>query len=131
KKYYEQVGPKGFQDKPIGTGPFSLSGVKAGEWTRFEANAGYWGGASHIKTVTQRGVNEPFTRYAMLERGEADIVSGLTGPLLERIKKNPDIHVVSSRYSGTSGILFNKELFPEAADRRVRLAVGYAINRKE
>jgi peptide/nickel transport system substrate-binding protein len=131
KKYYEQVGAKGFQDKPIGTGPFMLAGVKSGEWTKFEANANYWGGVPHIKTVTQRGVSEPFTRYAMLERGEADIVSGLTGPLLERIKGNPNIRVVSSRYSGTSGILFNKDVFPEAADRRVRLAIGYAINRKE
>ncbi len=131
KKYYEQVGAKGFQDKPRGTGPFMLAGVKSGEWTKFEANANYWGGAPHIKTVTQRGVSEPFTRYAMLERGEADIVSGLTGPLLERIKGNPNVRVVSSRYSGTSGILFNKDVFPEAADRRVRLAIGYAINRKE
>ena len=76
-------------------------------------------------------VKEPFTRYAMLEKGEADIVAGLTGPLLERIRANKDIKIVTSRYSGTSGILFNKELFPESADKRVRLAVGMAINRKE
>lgn len=131
KKYYEQVGVKGFQEAPIGTGPFRLVGVKSGEWTKFEANEAYWGGSPHIKTVTQRLVGEPFTRYAMLERGEADIVSGLTGPLLERIKGNPSVAVASSRYSGTSGILFNKDVFPESADRRVRLAIGYAINRKE
>ncbi|MEO8557420.1 MAG: ABC transporter substrate-binding protein [Rhodospirillales bacterium] len=131
KAYYEKVGAKGFQDHPIGTGPFVLAGIKAGEWTKFEANPNYWGGAPHIKTVTQRLVGEPFTRYAMLEKGEADIVSGLTGPLLEKIKTNPDVKVISSRYSGTSGILFNKDLFPEAKDKRVRMAVGYAINRQQ
>lgn len=131
KAYYEEVGSKGFQAKPIGTGPFVLAGAKAGEWTKFEANPGYWGGAPKVKTVTERHVSEPFTRFAMLERGEADIVSGLTGPLLQRAKGNPAVKVVSSRYSGTSGILFNKDLFPEAADRRVRLAVAHAINRKE
>lgn len=131
KQYYERVGAKGFQDKPIGTGPFTLVGVKSGEWTKFEANEGYWGGSPKVRTVTQRLVGEPFTRYAMLERGEADIVTGLTGPLLDRIKSNPTVKVFSSRYSGTSGILFNKDLFPEAADRRVRLAIGYAINRRE
>lgn len=130
KKYFEEVGAKGFQDKPIGTGPFRLTGIKSGEWTKFEANESYWGGAPKVATATQRLVGEPFTRYAMLERGEADIVSGLTGPLLERIRGNPNISVVSSRYSGTAGILFNKDLFPEAADRRVRLAVGHAINRR-
>ena len=131
KAYYEKVGKPGFQEKPIGTGPFTLAGVKSGEWTKYEANPNYWGGAPTIKTVTQLLVKEPFTRYAMLEKGEADIVAGLTGPLLERIRGNKDITVVSSRYSGTSGILFNKDLFPEAADKRVRLAVGMAINRKE
>ena len=131
KAYYEKVGPKGFQDAPIGTGPFRLAGVKAGEWTKFEANAGYWAGAPKVKTATQRLVGEPFTRYAMLERGEADIVAGLTGPLLERIRNNPAVKVYQSRYSGTAVVLFNKSLFPESSDRRVRLAVAHAINRKE
>jgi peptide/nickel transport system substrate-binding protein len=131
KAYYDKAGHKGFQEKPIGTGPFTLAGLKAGEWTKYEANEKYWGGAPKIKTATQRLVGEPFTRYAMLERGEVDIVAGLTGPLLEKIRANPAVKVHSSRYSGTSGILFNKDLFPEAADRRVRLAVAHAINRKD
>ena len=131
KAYYEKVGAKGFQENPIGTGPFKLAGIKSGEWTKYEANPNYWNGAPTIKTVTQLLVKEPFTRYAMLERGEADIVSGLTGPLLERSRKNSDVRIVSSRYSGTSGIMFNKDLFPESADKRVRLAVGHAINRKD
>ena len=131
KAYYEKVGKAGFQEKPIGTGAFTLTGVKAGEWTKYEANPRYWNGAPTIKTVTQLLVKEPFTRYAMLEKGEADIVAGLTGPLLERIRGNKDIEVVTSRYSGTSGIMFNTGLFPEAKDRRVRLAIGHAINRKD
>ncbi len=131
KAYYETVGAKGFQDKPVGTGPFRLVALQAGEMTKYEANVEYWGGAPTVKTATQRLVKEPFTRYAMLERGEADIVTGLTGPLLERLRGNKDYSIVLSRYSGTSGILFNKETFPQAADRRVRLAIGHAINRQE
>lgn len=130
KKYYEAVGPKGFQEKPVGTGPFKFAGMKSGEWTRFEANEAYWAGAPKVKTAIQKLVAEPFTRYAMLERGEADIASGLTGPLLERARGNKSFRIVMSRYSGTSGILFNKEKFPEAQDRRVRLAVAHAIDRK-
>jgi peptide/nickel transport system substrate-binding protein len=125
------VGQKGFQEKPVGTGPYLLSGLKAGEWTRFEANERYWGGAPKVKSALQRLVVEPFTRYAMLERGEADIVAGLTGPLLERVRGNPAIRLHVSRYSGTAVMLFNKELFPASADKRVRQAVGLAINRRE
>jgi peptide/nickel transport system substrate-binding protein len=130
KAYYEKVGPKGFQEKPIGTGPFVLVAIKSGEFSKWEAKPDYWGGAPHIKNVTQLIVKEPFTRYAMLEKGEADIIAGVTGPLLEKIKGNPNVKVYFARYSGTSGIFFNKDLFPESADKRVRLAVGMAIDRK-
>jgi peptide/nickel transport system substrate-binding protein len=107
-----------------------LADIKSGEFSKWEARPDYWGGSPHVKYVTQRVVKEPFTRYAMLEKGEADIISGVTGPLLEKIKSNPNVKVFFARYSGTSGIFFNKDLFPEAADKRVRLAVGMAIDRK-
>jgi peptide/nickel transport system substrate-binding protein len=130
KKYYESVGAKGFKEKPVGTGPFKLADWKAGEWTKFEANAGYWGRVPKIQTVTYRLVAEPFTRYAMIEKGEADIATGLTGALLDRVRSNRDLRVIISPYAGTSGILFNKTEFPQAQDRRVRLAVAHAIDRK-
>ncbi|MGE0153792.1 MAG: ABC transporter substrate-binding protein [Reyranellaceae bacterium] len=131
KAYYEKVGAKGFQEKPVGTGPYKLVETKAGEWNRFEANAGYWGQKPKVKTITQRLVKEQFTLYAMLEKGEADIVNGLTGALLERIKTNPKLKIVPSRYSGTSAIYFSKTKLPEAKDKNVRLALGMAMNRAE
>jgi peptide/nickel transport system substrate-binding protein len=128
KNYYEKVGAKGFQEKPVGTGPFKLVEAKAGEWNRFEAHDKYWGEVAHFKTLVQRLVAEPFTRYAMLEKGEADIVSGLTGALLEKISTNKNIQLFSSKYASTAGIYFNPDKFPEAKDKRVRLAIGHAIN---
>jgi len=130
KKYYESVGAKGFKEKPIGTGPFKLADWKAGEWTKYEANTDYWGRVAKVQFVTQRLVAEPFTRYAMVEKGEADIATGITGALLEKVRGNKDLRVIMSPYAGTSGILFNKKEFPQAEDRRVRLAVAHAINRK-
>ncbi len=131
KAYYEKVGAKGFQDNPVGTGPFRLAATKAGEWNRYEANDGYWGGAPTVKVVTQKVVKEPFTLYAMVEKGEVDIATGLTGALLDRVRSNPRLQTFVSRYSGTSAMYFNKEKFPEARDRNVRLAVGHALNRPE
>jgi peptide/nickel transport system substrate-binding protein len=130
KKYYESVGPQGFKEKPIGTGPFKLAGSKAGEWTKFEANENYWAGAPKVKAVTEILVAEPFTRYAMMERGEADIATSLTGALLDKVRANKDLKVLMSPWSGVSGMLFNTEVFPEAKDKRVRLAIAHAINLK-
>lgn len=131
KAYYEKVGAKGFAEKPVGTGPFRLAGTKAGEFSRFEANPGFWGQVPKVKAVTQRLVKEPFTLYAMLEKGEADVVFGLTGALMDRVRANPKVRIFQSRYSGTSGMYFSKSKLPESADRRVRLAVAHAINREE
>jgi len=130
KNYYEEVGPKEFLKRPVGTGPFKLVDQQAGEWSRFEAHEDYWGGAPDVAVVTQRLVSEPFTRYAMLERGEADIAMGLTGPLLERIQSNPDIKIVAAKYSGTSALHFSRTEFPESANREVRMAIAHAINRE-
>jgi peptide/nickel transport system substrate-binding protein len=130
KAYFERVGSKGFQDKPVGTGSFAFDSMKAGEWVKVAANAKYWGTPPKFRTATLRLVAEPFTRYAMMERGEADIAAGLTGALLEKARANPKLKIVVSSFSGTSGILFNKKLFPEADDRRVRLAIAHAINRE-
>jgi peptide/nickel transport system substrate-binding protein len=130
KAYYERVGAKGFEQKPVGTGPFKLADLKPGEWTRFEANAAYWGQVSDVKTVTQRLVAEPLTRYAMLARGEADIISGVAGPLVKQVQDNRTLRLVYSRYVGTSFLNFNRRTNPEFKDSRVRLAVAHAIDRE-
>lgn len=130
KAYYERVGAKGFQDKPVGTGPYKLAELKAGEWTKVIANPDYWGGAPEVKAVTTRLVKEPFTRFAMLTRGEADIISDISGPLFEKIKQNKNVRIFSAKRSGTSSMFFNKTTFPQSADIRVRMAIGYAIDLK-
>ena len=130
KSYYEKVGAKGFQRSPVGTGPFKIAEIKDGESTRFEAFAQYWDGAPKVRFVTQRLVAEPFTRFAMLERREADIVMGLTGPLLTRAQKNPDVRVSYAKNSGTSVLIFNRVTNPEFNDRRARSAIMHAIDRQ-
>lgn len=130
RRYYDQVGPKGFQQKPVGTGPFRLADLKAGEWTRFEANRDYWGPRGDVTAVTQRLVAEPLTRHAMLARGEADVIAGVTGPILKEIRANPALRIVLSPHAGTSFLTFNRRTNPEFKDRRVRLAVAHAIDRE-
>lgn len=131
KAYYEKVGAKGFIEKPVGTGPFKLAEMKAGEWSRFEVNSGYWGQVPELKAVTQKMVKEPFTLYAMVEKGEADVVFGMSGALLDKVKSNSKMQIFELKYSGTSAMYFNKAKFPASIDKRVRLAVAYALNRAE
>src|SRR5690606_30981742 len=46
-------------------------------------------------------------------------------------RKAGEFRIVISKYSGTTGLMFNKTLFPQAEDRRIRLAVAHAMNREQ
>src|ERR1019366_3025199 len=43
----------------------------------------------------------------------------------------PNVHILFSKYSGTSGLFFSKKEFPQSADLRVRMAIAEAINLDE
>lgn len=130
KSYHEKVGAQGFQEKPVGTGPFKIASMKPGEWTRYEANLAYWDRVASVQFVVQQLVKEPFTRFAMLQKGEADIAMSLTGPLITRVAADPKYRIFRSKYSGTSGLFFHRKDFPQSQDKNVRMAIAHAIDRE-
>jgi peptide/nickel transport system substrate-binding protein len=75
-------------------------------------------------------VPEAATRLAMLERGEADIVYGLPGELIDRVKKNPKM-MLAPVLSGSFWLEFVGFQDPKSPfhDKRVRQAVSLAIDR--
>src|SRR5215207_152312 len=56
KAYYEQVGPNGFKQKPIGAGPFKFVKQPAGTEVEFEAFGEYWRKSPSVKTLLMKGV---------------------------------------------------------------------------
>src|SRR6266851_1272171 len=89
-KYYEEVGPDGFAQKPIGAGPYRLVSQQPGTRIEFEAFEDYYRPV-HIKRFTIVAVPEAATRVAMIERGEADIMYFVSGELIDRVKNNPKL----------------------------------------
>ena len=87
-KYYQQVGPDGFKQKPIGAGPYKLVHQEPGTKLEFEAFEDYYRPV-HVKQLVMIAVPEGTTRVAMLERGEADMMYLVPGELIERLQKNP------------------------------------------
>ncbi len=128
-KYYQQVGPDGFKRKPIGAGPYKMASIEAGVKIHFEAFEHYYRPV-HIKHLTMVAVPEAATRLAMLERGEADIVYGLPGELIDRVKKNPKL-MLAPVLSGSFWLEFVGFQDPKSPfhDKRVRQAVSLAIDR--
>lgn len=128
-KYYQKVGPDVFKRKPIGAGPYKLASQEAGVKLEFEAFEGYYRPV-HIKNLTMMAVPEAATRLAMLERGEADLIYGVPGELIDRVKKNPKL-MLAPVLSGSFWLELVGFQDPKSPfhDKRVRQAISLAVDR--
>jgi peptide/nickel transport system substrate-binding protein len=129
-KYYQQVGPDGFKQKPIGAGPYKLVHQEPGTKLEFEAFEDYYRPV-HVKQLVMLSVPEGTTRVAMLERGEADLMYQVPGELIERLQKNPKI-MLAPVLSGSWWLEFPGFQNPQNPfhDKRVRQAVSLAVDRQ-
>jgi len=68
----------------------------------------------------------------MLKKGEADFISALQGPLAEEVKRDPSLTLVDTRHPSMFWVEFADQWDPTSvwADKRVRLAVNYALDRQ-
>src|SRR5713101_1164045 len=132
KKYMTQVGDDGFKKHPIGAGPYKFVSHKPGVEVVLEANPGYWRRVPIIKTLVMKSVPDANTRAVMLKSGEADIAVALDGPDAENLQKDPRMQVVASKHASIFWIEFTEQWDPKSPwhDKRMRLAVNYALNRK-
>ncbi|HEX2171840.1 MAG TPA: ABC transporter substrate-binding protein, partial [Dehalococcoidia bacterium] len=58
KAYYQQVGPDGFKQKPIGAGPYKFVRQIAGTEVELEAFTDYWRKTPHVKTLIFKSAPE-------------------------------------------------------------------------
>ncbi len=129
KKYLDEVG-KGFNLKPMGTGPFKFV-----EWVPnvrivADRNPDYWGPAPNIDRITWRILPDPFTRKSEFLTGGLDILPMMDASWLADVKANSNLRVepvLSARFMMV--ILPAKQ--PPFNDKRVRQALNYAINKDE
>jgi peptide/nickel transport system substrate-binding protein len=132
KKYLEQVGDAGFKQHPIGAGPYKFVSHTPGVAVVLEAYAGYWRHVPYVKRLIMKSVPEGTTRLAMLKTGEADIAYALDGPEAEDVKRDPRLTLVATRHASIFWIEFPDQWDPKSPwhDKRLRLAVSYALDRK-
>ncbi len=111
--------------QPIGTGPYKFAKWDAGMQIVLESFDGYWGKQPQVKKAVYVWRSESSLRAAMVETDEADLAPDIA----VQDAKRPDMdynyfnaQTVFLRLIGTSGE-------PPLNDRRVRMALNYAINR--
>jgi peptide/nickel transport system substrate-binding protein len=134
--YYEEVGDE-MWSKPIGTGPFmlvSMEGDQSGTLTAFvDENRSEWqqSRTPGFKDLTIRAAEDPSTRVALLQTGEADVVPLPISSIEEIEATGTELIEVPS---ATQSVMFclGFSLNPESPcnDVGVREALSIAIDRQ-
>jgi peptide/nickel transport system substrate-binding protein len=132
KRYLTQVGDEGFRKHPVGAGPYKFVSHQPGVEVVLEAYTGHWRRVPNVKRLIMKSVPEGTTRVAMLKRGEADIAYALDGPEAENVKRDPRLTLLASRHASIFWLEFAEQwdLKSPWHDKRLRLAVNLALNRK-
>jgi peptide/nickel transport system substrate-binding protein len=132
KKYVERVGDDGFKKQPIGLGPYKFVSHMPGIELVMEANESYWRKMPSVKRLVFKSVPDAITRAAMLKRGEVDVAYLLDVPQAQEVKRDPTLKLAFSGGIATFFLDFLDQWDPKSpwADRRVRLAANYAIDRR-
>jgi peptide/nickel transport system substrate-binding protein len=129
-KYHAQIGNDAYKAKPVGTGPFKLKEWQAASFTELEAFADHFRGRPHIDIFREEIVPEPSVRTIGLETGEADSsVWNLTPEDNLRLAEDPNFTTFVTQSTAVNHFPLNNKL-PQLADKRVRQAMMYAIDRQ-
>jgi peptide/nickel transport system substrate-binding protein len=131
KAYYEQVGPDGYKQNPIGAGPYKLVRNSSNTEFEFEAMVDYWRKSPHVKTIVIKVITDDATRFAAMQTGELDFMNVIQGALLPAAEQTPGFTLAQ-----VSTAPFWLE-FPGWEDPsnpfnniKVRQAVSYALDRE-
>jgi ABC-type transport system substrate-binding protein len=138
-EYFKSVGPDGFNNAPVGTGPLKLVSRIPGQEMVFERFEDYYYQPKYglpedrrpqFKTLVVRAVPEPATRISALQAGQADIISG-----------NPQM-VPEIKQAGGTVAYAQEAVFPPVTyigcwdpamwcyKKEVRQALEYAIDKQ-
>lgn len=129
KTYHEKVGDQGYEQKPVGTGPYELVRWVKDDRTVLKANANYWRGAPPIKNAIFRPIPNEASRSAALLSGEIDLVPTLSPALMAQLGRSPELTVGTAPGFRVIFLGFNVNVAP-LDNAKVREAIDRAVDRE-
>ncbi|WP_406857735.1 ABC transporter substrate-binding protein [Alsobacter sp. KACC 23698] len=136
-EYYEKVGPKGQNDKPVGSGPYMVSNYVPGKSITLVKNPNYFKDSPKpqpkISKIEIRFIPDRQTQMAEALSGGADLIMSVPKDQADQLQQVPTLQVVSGE---TMRIVFmqmnslDNSPAPALKDERVRKAIIHAIDRE-
>lgn len=130
KAYWEEVGDEGYQNAPVGTGPYTLAAYAANDYITLEANPTHWRGCPSIKTIQIELVADTNTMILGLQNGDYDVMANPSIEMISRFEKDPSISTDITNSTGRI-TLYLQAVSGITADVNFRKAVQYAIDKEE
>jgi peptide/nickel transport system substrate-binding protein len=112
-----------------GTGPYELRSWRKDLELVLERNEDYFGEKGKLDTIVYRPIPEAASRVIALESGDVDVITQIPPADLKRLEGDPDVVVKKTLSIGSQQFRFHCRRKP-FADRRVRQAISYAIDRR-
>ncbi len=111
----------------LGSGPFKFVKAERDQFVELVRNDDYYGGAPKVGRILFKNFGAADTQFIALQKGELDVWN-VPQDFYEQVQglENVNLHLVDRNYIRV--FLLNYES-PKLADKRVRQALAYAIDR--
>jgi len=128
KKAYTAAGPQGWEDKPVGSGPYMVEKFERNAYVRLKAFPKYWGAKPAFDTVIFKFVPDASSRVAEVESGGSDLTLEIPYEEYNRLTRTKGLGGAATPVSDI-GMIFitNKE---PMLDENVRLAMIQSVDKK-
>jgi len=139
KHIYEKYDKKAIRkydgQEGVGSGPYTLSEYKKGQFARFEANPNFWRGKQPLAAVVIRNFNNADAMVAALRSGEIDAASDVPAVAFDRLASVEGIKTVEGNQGSFNELALNggdglKKGHPALSDPLVRQAIAHALDKQ-
>ena len=131
-EYMAKVGVDGFQQAPVGTGPFMFVEWAKGDHITYKANPNYWReGQPKVETLIFRPIPESAIRMAAIQTDAIDIVQRLSAEEAQSLLGVEGIRVIKYPVARIFYIAFNNltsGVGKPTENAKVRQAMNYAVD---
>ena len=112
----------------VGSGPYRVEEIRAGQFYRLTANPQYFAGRVKVRELILPIVRDATVAFTALKAGEVDTGSRLLNPeLVAEFEKTAGMKVMRGPGFATTLLQFNLE-HPLLRDLKLRRAIAHAIN---
>jgi peptide/nickel transport system substrate-binding protein len=129
QRYYEEVGMEGFEQDPIGTGPYRFVSMVQDDQLVMEAFEDYFMGPPAAAELEFRVIPETAARVAAIASGEVDIITNVPPDQVDTLESADDVSVSTIPLANCHVLVYNT-FHPHIEDKRIRQAMNLAIDRE-